>query len=89
MTDLTPEKPPTLGELGGDCPCGRGTTIGTLTFTANRMWFRVFHDGPATFHLEHAVDWACVDCIADTAIAVATGEVRAAIRRIAEERTRA
>jgi hypothetical protein len=86
MTDLATENPPTLGELGGDCPCGRGPTIGTCTFTASRMWFRVFHDGPASFHLEHAADWVCVDCIADTAIAVATGEVRAAIRRVAQER---
>lgn len=88
MTDLNPEPPPLLGELGGDCTCGRGPTIGTLTFTADRMWFRVFHNGPAAFHLENAADWACVDCIADTAIAVATGEVRAAIRRVAEERAR-
>lgn len=80
------ESPPTLGELGGDCTCGRGPTIGTLTFTASRMWLRVFHDGPAAFHLERADDWVCVDCIADTAIAVATGEVRAAIRRVARER---
>lgn len=86
MTNLATENPPTLGELGGDCACGRGPTIGTLAFTASRMWFRVFHDGPAAFHLENAADWVCVDCIADTAIAVATGEVRAAIRRITQER---
>lgn len=29
MTDLAIENPPTLGELGGDCHCGRGPTIGT------------------------------------------------------------
>jgi hypothetical protein len=86
MSDLVIENSPTLGELGGDCLCGRGPTIGTCTFTANRMWFRVFHEPPAAFHLEHAADWACVDCIADTAIAVATGEVRSAIRRVAQER---
>ncbi len=86
MNDLATENPPTLGELGGDCDCGRGPTIGTCTFTSNRMWFRVFHDGAAAFHLEHVTDWMCVDCLADTAIAVATGEVRAAIRRIARER---
>jgi hypothetical protein len=86
MTDLAIENPPTLGELGGDCHCGRGPTIGICTFTGSRMWFRAFHDGPASFHLERAADWVCVDCIADTAIAVATGEVRAAIRRVAQER---
>lgn len=80
------DNPPTLGELGGDCDCGRGPTIGTIAFTTSRMWFRVFYDGPAAFHLERAADWACVDCIADTAIAVATGEVRAAIRRVTQER---
>lgn len=86
MTNLATDNPPTLGELGSDCECGRGPTIGTCTFTSSRMWFRVFHDGPAAFHLDHADEWVCVDCIADTAIAVATGEVRAAIRRIATER---
>jgi hypothetical protein len=86
MTDLVIHNPPTLGELGGDCLCGRGQTIGTLSFTSDRMWFRVFHNGPAAFHLENAADWACVDCIADTAIAVATGEIRNTIRRIGQER---
>jgi hypothetical protein len=86
MTDLAIENPPTLGELGGDCPCGRGPAIGTCTWTSGRMWFRAFHDGPATFHLENAADWACADCIADTALAVTSGQVRDAMREIARER---
>lgn len=86
MTNLAIENPPTLGELGGDCLCGRGATLGTCTFTSGRIRFRAFHDGPAAFHLEHVLDWACVDCIADTALAVATGEVRETMRQIAKER---
>ncbi|MGW0584382.1 hypothetical protein ACWD25_52755 [Streptomyces sp. NPDC002920] len=84
--NLTPNTTPAIGELGGDCDCGRGQTIGTCHFTSSRMFFRVFHDGTTTFHLENAADWVCVDCIADIAIAVATGEVRATLRRIAAER---
>jgi hypothetical protein len=84
--NLAVDQLPTLGELGGPCPCGRGETIGTCHFTSNRMWFRVFHDGSTSFHWENAADWVCVDCIADIAIAVATGEIRAAIRRIGQER---
>jgi hypothetical protein len=84
--NLTPEATPVIGELGGDCDCGRGQTIGTCSFTSSRMQFRVFHDGATAFHLENAADWVCVDCIADIAIAVATGEVRATLRRIAAER---
>lgn len=83
MTDLAIENPPVLGELGGDCLCGRGATIGTCVQTASRLWFRAFHEPPAAYHLERVLDWACIDCIADAALAVATGEV---LHRIAQER---
>ena len=75
-----------LDELGGDCLCGRGPAIGTCVFTASRLWFRAFHEPPAAYHLERCTDWVCVDCIADTAIAIASGEVRAAMRRTAADR---
>lgn len=84
--NLTPDNPPTLGVLGGDCQCGRGQTIGTCIVTANRLWFRAFHDGPAAYHLARCTDWACVDCVADNALAVASGAIREAMRRIAAER---
>jgi len=87
MTSLVTENPPVLGELGGDCLCGRGPAIGTCINTATRMWFRAFHDGPAVCHLERCTDWACVDCVADNALAVATGEVREQMRQITEHRT--
>ena len=86
MTSLATENPPTLGVLGGDCLCGRGAAIGTCIVTASRLWFRAFHEPPAAYHLERCTDWACVDCVADAAVAVASGEVREAIRRIARNR---
>ena len=86
MTNLAIENSPPLGELGGDCQCGRGAAIGTCIVTASRLWFRAFHEPPAAYHLERCTDWACVDCVADNALAVATGEVREAMRRIGEQR---
>ena len=75
---------------GDDCLCGRGPALGTLTWTSGRVWFRAFHDGPVAFHHFNAADWACVDCVADITVAVASGEVREAMtvtaRRIVEER---
>lgn len=67
---------------GGPCLCGRGEAVGTLTHTSGRMHFRAFHDGPALWHHENSVDWACVDCVAD----IASGQVREDMRRIALER---
>ena len=74
---------------GGDCLCGRGPgpAVGTLTWTSGRMHFRAFHDGPASWHHEHSVDWACLDCVADTAAAIASGQVREDMRRIGRERS--
>lgn len=66
----------------GDCLCGRGRALGTLTWTSTRMLLRSFDEGPASFHHEHAADWACADCIADTATAIASGEVREAMRQM-------
>jgi hypothetical protein len=86
MTDLSIENPPILGVLGGDCLCGRGPAIGTCITTASRLWFRAFHEPPAAYHLERATDWVCVDCVADNALAVATGEIRDQMRRIADQR---
>lgn len=88
MTNLIPadEQPPILGELGGDCLCGRGAAIGTCVWSSGRIWFRAFHDDPASYHLARVLEWACVDCVADAALAVASGEIREAMRRIAEER---
>ena len=82
----TPENPvtETTAGIGGDCPCGWGHAIGSLSWTAGRMWFRAFHDGPEAFHHYNAADWACADCVADTAVAIASGEVRDAMRKIAE-----
>ena len=51
------------------------------------MHFRAFHDGPAYWHHEHSVDWACLDCVADTAAAIASGQVREDMRRIGRERS--
>jgi hypothetical protein len=85
----TPEPvvpPPVPRELGGDCQCGRGPAIGTCHWTAGRLNLRAFHDGPATYHLENAADWACVDCIADVALDVASGKVREEMRRSVEKR---
>lgn len=76
----------TVAPGGADCLCGRGEAIGTLTWTSGRMSFRAFHDGPACFHHENSTDWACLDCVADTALAVAAGKVREDMRRIARER---
>jgi hypothetical protein len=75
-----------VGELGGECQCGRGPAIGTCHWTAGRLSFRAFHDGPAVYHAVNVADWACADCIADAALAVASGKVREDMRRIAHER---
>ena len=72
---------------GGDCLFGRGAAVGKLTYTSGRMHFRAFHDGPAYWHHEHSVDWACLDCVADTAAAIASGQVREDMRRIGRERS--
>jgi len=80
------EASPALGVLGGGCLCGRGTAIGTCVITATRLWFRAFHEPPVAYHLERATDWACVDCVADAALAVASGEVREAMRRAGRPR---
>lgn len=80
------QSPALLGELGGDCVCGRGPTVGTCNWTSGRLTFRAFHNGPSGWHLENTADWACVDCIADATIAVATGEVREEMRRVGRER---
>lgn len=76
----------TDGELGGDCLCGRGQTIGTCHVTDTRMWFRAFHEKPAVYHLQNVTDWACVDCVADAALDVAKGVVREQMREKARER---
>ena len=68
---------------GGDCLCGRGPAVGTLTWTSGRMHFRAFHDGPAYWHHENSADWVCLDCVADTAARIASGEVREDMRRMA------
>lgn len=86
LAGYQPFEVPTVGELGGDCQCGRGPTIGTCHWTSGRLMFRAFHDGPAAYHLVNAADWACVDCVADAALAVASGQVRKAMQRIAQER---
>jgi hypothetical protein len=78
--------PPVLGELGGDCLCGRGPALGTCHWTDGRLNFRAFHNGPAVYHLVNVVDWACVDCIADAALAIASGKVREGMRRLGQER---
>lgn len=69
-------------ELGGECQCGRGETIGTVHYSDGRLWFRAFHNGPAGWHLDNATDWRCPDCIADEAIAVANGEVRERMNQV-------
>lgn len=80
------ESPALLGELGGDCSCGRGPAVGTCHWTSGRLSFRAFHNGPAGWHLENAASWACLDCVADSVLAVATGEVREHMRSIGRER---
>ena len=72
---------------GDDCLCGRGPAAGTLTHTSGRMHFRAFHDGPESWHHENSADWACLDCVADTAAAIASGQVREDMRRIGRERS--
>ena len=69
-----------------DCLCLRGPAVGTLTHTSGRMHFRAFHDGPPSWHHENSADWACLDCVADTAARIASGEVREDMRRIGRER---
>lgn len=79
----------TDGELGGDCLCGRGQTIGTCRVTDTRLWFRAFHEAPAVYHLQNVTDWACVDCVADAALDVANGVVRERMREIGRQRAAA
>ncbi len=74
--------PAEMPQFNVPCECGRGPVIGTLTWTGTRMNFRAFHGGPSVFHDENAADGACVDCVADTAVAVASGEVREHMRAI-------
>jgi len=74
------------GELGGDCLCGRGPSIGTCMVTANRLMFRAFHEQPSAYHLERVTDWACVDCVADAAMDVANGLISDRMRDQARKR---
>lgn len=75
--NLTVESPSLPNGLGGDCLCGRGSTIGTCIVSSTpRLLFRAFYDGPAAFHLSRVTNWACVDCVADAAMDVASGVVR-------------
>jgi hypothetical protein len=83
---VTEEPSPTIGELGGECHCGRGETIGTCVLTATRLWFRAFHESPAVYHFERVTDWVCVDCLADAALDVANGVIRERMRRTAAAR---
>jgi len=83
---VTDQPPQADGELGGDCLCGRGQVIGTCIVTANRLWFRSFHDSPAVYHLARVTDWACVDCVADAALDVANGVIREQMREKGRER---
>lgn len=82
---VTDSSPQTEGELGGDCLCGRGQAIGTCIVTASRLWFRAFRESPAAYHLERVTDWACVDCVADAALDVASGVIRDRMRKVAGE----
>jgi hypothetical protein len=75
-------------ELGGECQCGRGETIGTVHYSDGRLWFRAFHNGPAAYHEANAVDWCCADCIADAAVAVASGEVKERMNQFLLKRRR-
>lgn len=84
--NLVTDNPPILGELGGDCLCGRGQAIGTCIVTANRLWFRAFRDSPAAYHLARVTDWACVDCVADAALDVANGVIRSQMKEDGRER---
>lgn len=84
--NLAPDSMPRLGVLGGDCLCGRGETIGTCLVTAGRLWFRAFHDGVAAYHLARVTDWACIDCLADTALDVANGVIREQMRETGRKR---
>lgn len=72
--------------IGGDCLCGRGAAIGTCIVTSNRLLFRAFHESPVAYHLERALNWACVDCVADAALDVSNGVVRERMRQQARER---
>jgi len=83
MDDL--ELPDDPAPPGGDCICGRAQAIGTCRWTEGRLWFRAFHDGPAVYHYVNATDWACAECVADAAEAVASGKVRERMREWARE----
>lgn len=72
--------------LGGDCLCGRGLTIGTCIVSASRLMFRSFHEPPAVYHWSRVTDWACVDCVADSALDVANGVIRDRMREQARKR---
>lgn len=76
----------TDGELGGDCLCGRGPTIGTCHMTDTRLWFRAFHEEPAVYHFQNVTDWACVDCVADAALDVANGVIKERMREKVRQR---
>lgn len=76
----------TDGELGGDCLCGRGQTIGTCSVTDTRLSFRAFHEKPAVYHFQNVTAWACVDCVADAALDVANGVIKERMREVGRQR---
>jgi hypothetical protein len=85
-TNNSPDTTEAHGLPGGDCLCGRGEAIGTCIVTENRLWFRSFQDSPAAYHFQRVTDWACVDCVADSALDVATGVIRDRMREQARGR---
>ena len=69
--------------LGGACSCGRGPVIGTCAFTGGRMCVpRLPDDGLPAWHHAGAAEQGAGLCRRH-ALAVASGEIRTAMRRIA------
>lgn len=67
------------------CQCNRGPVIGVVHFNAERVWFFSMESHQARTHHE-AADLRCVDCLADAALAVATGAIRDQMQDVARQR---
>ena len=81
----TSEAEPTDAEPLDYCQCNRGPVVGVVTYTDTRLQFFSLEDRHARSH-QDAANLRCIDCLADAAMDIANGVVRARMRESARQR---
>jgi hypothetical protein len=67
------------------CQCNRGPVIGIVQYDDQQLWFFSLENWHARTHHD-AADLRCVDCLAESAQAVADGVIREQMREVARKR---